>query len=370
MHMKFPIPTIAVAAILFAGCQQPAPATDTKAIKDSTATIQWKVHDMNRPRPQVIEPMEQHLPTPAPAGAIVLFKAGDLSAWKGNDSIGIPKWKLENDYMEIVPGTGAITSKESFGDIFLHAEWASPDDTTKHGQDRGNSGIYFMGKYEIQVLDSYQADTYADGQAGAIYAQYPPLFNACKPRGQWNAYDIAFRAPRFATDGSLISPARITVIHNGILIQDNMAYKGPSSWLKFYPYEAHADKLPITLQEHNGKVRFRNIWVLPMPELAMPPEGYGDKTITVADADLDKYTGTYERANQKAPITITKKNGKLYADFFWRKGDLQLVPTAENEFALKETAGVVSFKMDANGVATSLVFHLGGDDMPAAKVPK
>ncbi|CAN5672347.1 hypothetical protein BH11BAC3_BH11BAC3_03620 [soil metagenome] len=368
--MKLSLTTIAVAAILFAGCQHPASDTKTLANKDSIVTVQWKVHDMNRPRPQVIEPLNQNLPTPAPAGAIILFKAGDISAWKGSDSSGTPKWKLANDYMEIVPGTGAITSKERFGDIFLHAEWASPDDTTKHGQDRGNSGIYFMGKYEIQVLDSYQADTYADGQAGAIYAQYPPLFNACKPRGEWNAYDIAFRAPRFAKDGSLLSPARITVLHNGILIQDNMAYRGPSSWLKFYPYEAHADKLPITLQEHNGKVRFRNIWVLPIPALATPPEGYGDKTITVADADLDKYTGTYERANQNAPILVTKKDGKLYADFFWRKGDLQLLPIAENEFALKETAGVVSFKMDASGVATSLVFRLGGDDMPAAKVPK
>ena len=370
MNIKLSTIQILLSALLFAGCKQPlTPETANVNNNDTISVAHWKVHDMNRPRPQVIEPLVQILPAPAPKDATLLFKAGDISHWMAGDS-SIAKWKVENDYMEIVPGTGAITSKESFGDVFLHVEWASPDDTTRHGQDRGNSGIFFMGQYEMQVLDSYQADTYADGQAGAVYGQAPPRYNACRPRGQWNAYDIAFRRPLFNEDGTLKSPARITVIHNGILIQDNEEYKGPTSWLKYLPYKAHADKLPLSLQEHNCKVRFRNIWAISLPELAMPAGAYGDKTISLADADLDKFTGVYERPNAKAPIIVTKKNGSLYADFFWRPGELELVPVSAKEFALKETAGTVTFNVDDKGVATDLVFHLGGDDMPAAKAKK
>jgi Domain of Unknown Function (DUF1080) len=371
MHIKIINSGIFILFVfLIAGCQQ-APTVTTVVVTDSTGTtdVHWKIHDMSRPKPPVVEPIAQSLPAPAPKGAIVLFKENDISHWKGTDSSGA-KWKLEKDYMEIVPGTGAIESKESFGDVFLHVEWASPDDTTRRGQDRGNSGIFFMGQYEMQVLDSYQADTYADGQAGAIYGQAPPRFNACKPRGQWNAYDISFRRPRFAEDGTVKSPARITVIHNGILIQDNEEYKGPTSWLKYLPYKAHADKLPVSLQEHNCKVRFRNIWALPLPELTMPAGVYGDKTIVLQDADLDKFTGQYERPNQKAPVIVTKKNGSLFADFFWRPGELELVPVSAKEFALKETAGTVTFNVDDKGNATDLVFHLGGEDMPAAKAKK
>ena len=369
MKIAFQISKLLLVAIVFAGCNQSANTPTAIATTTDTSSHEpnWKIHDMGRPKPPVMEPMNQSLPIAPPKGAIVLFKGGDLSQWHGRDN-GDAKWKLEKDYMEIVPGNGEITSKESFGDVFIHVEWASPDDTTRRGQDRGNSGIFFMGQYEMQVLDSYQTDTYADGQAGAVYGQAPPRFNACKPRSEWNAYDISFRRPRFAADGSVQSPARITVVHNGILIQDNEAYKGPTSWLKYLPYKAHADKLPISLQEHNCKVRFRNIWVLPLPELATAPtSGYGDKTISIADTDLDKYTGTYERPNAKAPIIVTKKKGTLFADFFWRPGELELVPIAPNEFALIETAGVVTFHLNDKGIATDLVFHLGGEDMPAAK---
>ena len=371
MDTKLPITKIIIAVFLLAGCQQTPTNTSTTAVgaDSSVKSPHWKIHDMNRPKPQVVEPVVQSLPVAAPKGAIILFKAGDLSQWKGKDS-GVAKWKLEKDYMEIVPGTGAIESKESFGDMFLHVEWASPDDTTRKGQDRGNSGIFFMGQYEMQVLDSYQADTYADGQAGAVYGQAPPRFNACKPRGEWNAYDIAFRRPRFNEDGTVKSPARITVIHNGILIQDNEEYKGPTSWLKYLPYKAHADKMPMSLQEHNCKVRFRNIWAIPLPELAMPANVESEKPVAMTDADLDKFTGTYERPGANAPIMVTKKNGSLYADFFWRPGELELLPISAKEFALKETAGTLTFNTDDKGNATDLVFHLGGDDMTAAKAKK
>lgn len=361
------ISMLGLAGLLYSSCQQdPTTISSITKLDSMVAPVQWKIHDMNRTKPTVIEPVNQLLPAPAPKGSVILFNGTDLSQWKskeGND----PKWKLEKDYMEIVPGTGEIQSKESFGDVFLHIEWASPDDSTRRGQDRGNSGIFFMNQYEMQVLDSYQADTYADGQAGAIYGQAPPRFNACKPRGEWNAYDISFRRPRFTEGGNLQSPARITVIHNGIVVQDNEEYKGPTSWLKYLPYKTHADKMPITLQEHNCKVRFRNIWALPLPELKMPIGDNNDKSITIADIDLDKFTGSYDRPNSKAPIVVTKKNGSLYADFFWRPGELELVPISSKEFALKETAGSITFKVDEKGNITDLIFHLGGENMPAVK---
>jgi hypothetical protein len=356
-------------AIVFAGCNQQPRTAGVTAGSDTTTTVKWKVHDMTRPRPQVIEPVAQTLPVPAPKSAVVLFNGSDFSNWTGKDASDV-KWKLENGYMEIVPGTGAIISKEKFGDVFLHIEWASPDEPNRRGQDRGNSGIFFMDQYELQVLDSYQADTYADGQAGALYGQFPPRFNVCKPRGEWNAYDIFFRRPRFSKDSALLSPARITVLHNGILIQDNEEYKGPTSWLKYLPYKAHADKMPFSLQEHNCKVRFRNIWALPLPELEMPGSSYGDKIISVAETVLDKYTGTYQRANTAATIIITKKNGSLYGNFYYRPGELELVPISTKEFAIKETAGNITFTLDDKGNATNLVFHLGGEDMPATKVKK
>jgi Domain of Unknown Function (DUF1080) len=329
-------------------------------------TDHWKIHDMRRPKPEVIKPADQNLPVSAPANAVVLFNGTDFSHWVGTNNSSA-KWKLEKDYMEIVPGTGAISTTDNFGDIFLHIEWASPDEPNRKGQDRGNSGIFFMGMYELQVLDSYQADTYADGQAGALYGQAPPRFNVCRPRGEWNSYDIAFRRPRFASNGKLLTNARITVRQNGILIQDNEEFWGPTSWLKFLPYKAHADKLPISLQEHNGRVKFRNIWAIPMPELPVPETSYGVKTIKLADADLTKFTGAYDRPNSKAPILISKKSGKLYGDFFYRPGALELMPLTDHSFELKETDAQVIFEIDNAGKVKGLIFHIGDDDMPATK---
>ena len=155
-----------------------------------------------------------------------------------------------------------------FGDVQLHVEWASPNPPAGKGQGRGNSGIFLMGLYELQVLDSYGADTYADGFAGAIYGQYPPLANASRPPGQWQTYDIAFRRPRFDKDGKIVEPARMTVIHNGILIQNNEELWGRTDWLETSPYEANPDRGPIQLQDHGHPVRFRNIWIR---ELARAP---------------------------------------------------------------------------------------------------
>lgn len=221
---------------------------------------QWAIHDPNRPLPPVVTPGPPLPPVPPPSDAIVIFDGKNLLNWV--DSKGQPAlWKVEGDYMEVVPGTGNIQTKMGFGSCQLHIEWATPYPPKGSGQDRGNSGVFLMGLYEVQVLDSYENKTYADGMAGAIYGQYPPLVNACRRPGEWQTYDIIFHAPKFDSQGKLLEPARMTVLQNGILIQDNVELTGPTAHKARPPYKAHADKLPLMLQDHNHPVRFRNIWL-------------------------------------------------------------------------------------------------------------
>lgn len=222
----------------------------------------WKIHDENRPQPVVVQPgySYQNLPVQPPSDAIVLFDGSDLSQWQSSKG-GEAAWNVENSYMEVVKKTGGIQTKQGFGDCQLHIEWAAPEEVHGAGQERGNSGVFLMGMYEVQVLDSYQNKTYPDGQAAAIYGQYPPLVNACRPPGHWQTYDIIFRAPKFDRNGKLISPTRMTVFHNNILVHDNVALTGPTAHKQRPPYKAHAEKLPIMLQDHGNPVRFRNIWV-------------------------------------------------------------------------------------------------------------
>lgn len=223
----------------------------------------WGIHDMARPLPTVIKPGTdgtQRSPGRAPSDAVILFDGKDLSHWTHKD--GSPaKWKVKHGYVEVVPKSGSIYSREAFGDCQVHVEFREPLPPTGEGQGRGNSGVYLMGLYEIQVLDSYQSRTYADGQAGAVYGQYPPLVNASRPPGQWQSYDIVFHGPRFGKDEKLLRPARVTVFHNGVLIQDNVELSGPVGHRVRPPYKAHPAKLPFSLQEHNNPVRFRNVWI-------------------------------------------------------------------------------------------------------------
>ena len=228
----------------------------------------WAVHDMSRPQPPVVTPAE--LPGQPPSDAIVLFDGKDLSKWESDKDGGPAGWKVENGYMEVVKKTRDIRTKQSFGDCQLHIEWATPEKITKKGQHQGNSGVFLMGKYEVQVLDSYKNKAYADGQAGAIYGQYPPLVNASRKPGHWQSYDIIFRRPKFKKDGKLIRRARITVLHNGIVVQDNVEIYGTTVHKKRAKYQSHGDKLPITLQEHGDPVRYRNIWIRELPELEQP----------------------------------------------------------------------------------------------------
>lgn len=203
---------------------------------------------------------------PPPSDAIVLFDGKDLFLWEHAD--GQPaRWKVENGHMEVVKKTGDILTKQKFGSCQLHIEWAAPMEIEGEGQDRGNSGVFLMGLYEVQVLDCFQNRTYPDGMTAAVYGQYPPLANACRPPGEWQTYDIVFHRPIFNADGNLTKPAAITVFHNGILVQDNVLLTGPAVHKKRPPYKAHPDKLSLLLQDHGNPVRFRNIWIRELPEV-------------------------------------------------------------------------------------------------------
>lgn len=217
-------------------------------------------HDRNCPAPRVVDPGPGlGNPLPPPADAIVLFNGKDLTKWRSGE--GPAKWKVKDGYFEVSPGSGMLSTADGFGDVQLHIEWAAPDPPRGTDQDRGNSGVFLMGRYEVQVLDSWQNVTYPDGQAAAVYGQYPPLVNASRKPGEWQSYDILFRRPRFGSDGSVQSPAVITVLHNGILVQDHVELTGPTAHQRRPPYQAHPDRLPIGLQDHEHPVRYRNIWV-------------------------------------------------------------------------------------------------------------
>jgi len=235
------------------------------AASQSVPKIEWTIHDVNRPLPPVIDPGPAGLPAPPPSDAVVLFDGKDLSNWtdyKGNPA----KWKVENGYMEVVGKAESIQTKQGFGDCQLYVEWAAPAEVKGDGQDRGNSGVYLMKLYEVQVLDCYDNKTYADGMTAAIYGQYPPLVNACRKPGEWQTFNIIFHAPRFDKEKKLISPARMTIFHNGILVHDNAVLTGPTEHKIRLPYVAHPDKLPVMLQEHGNPVRYRNIWIRELKE--------------------------------------------------------------------------------------------------------
>ncbi len=221
---------------------------------------QWSIHDPERPLPPVVDPGPAGPPGPVPGDALVLFDGKDLSQWtdaKGGEAT----WKVENGCLEVTAKTGSIRTAREFGDCQLHVEWMAPLPVAGTGQGRGNSGVFLMNFYEIQVLDSYDNATYADGMAAAIYGQYPPEVNASRPPGEWQSYDIVFHRPRFDPEGKVLAPARMTVFHNGILVHDNAELMGPTSHKVRLPYSAHADRLPISLQDHGNPVRYRNIWI-------------------------------------------------------------------------------------------------------------
>lgn len=224
----------------------------------------------NQPPPP--EATEVWTPVPAvitaaagqpPSDAIVLFDGTHLSAWEPVRANG-GSWLIEDGAMVVKPGTGDQRSKAAFGDVQLHVEFRTPKVIEGEGQGRGNSGIFLMGLYELQVLDSHNNTTYPNGQLGSVYKQHIPLANPARPPGEWQSYEIIFIAPRFDAAGKLVSPARVTAFINGVLVQNNVEVQGPTVYRGAPKYAAHADKLPITLQDHRNPTAFRNIWARPL----------------------------------------------------------------------------------------------------------
>lgn len=270
------IPLLAIS--LTAQTQTTAPKPNHDLGFDETPMLPglpYHVHDYKRPHPPVVTPSDR--PGGPPSDAIVLFDGKDLSKWQSHASSitksgavgGAPEWKLGSGYFEVIPKTGDLETKEKFGDIQLHVEWAAPSEIVGKSQSRGNSGIILMGKFEVQVLDSYNNPTYADGQAGAIYGQWPPLANAVRKPGEWNAYDIVFEAPVFEGD-KLVKPAYITVFCNGVVLHNRKASMGPMVYRQVAHYEPMPAEGPLVLQNHGTKVRYRNIWVRKMQTYDQP----------------------------------------------------------------------------------------------------
>ena len=239
--------------------------------KKNRAYAQWEIHDEKRPKPPIITPpapSTQDAAGTPPSDAVILFDGKDLSKWTAGGGKEAP-WKVENGYMEAA--TSNIQTREPIGDCHLHIEFATPAKVEGKSQGRGNSGVLLMnGIYEVQVLDSYDNPTYADGQAAAIYGQNPPMVNASRGPGQWQQYDILWRGPRFDQDGKLTRPARVTVMHNGVYVQDNWTLTGGSSHHTQPAYKKHPEKLPLGLQFHQNTTRFRNLWYRPLPEEGFP----------------------------------------------------------------------------------------------------
>ena len=285
--MIYGLRSLAASALLVASCVSLACGADESATgttKDSGGGGSYEVHDMKRPQPEVVTPgtaSTNEQPGKPPSDAVVLFggQPEDLEKWKTDRTpkevkAGAPErpaeWTVENGQLIVVPKKGTLVTKEQFRDVQLHAEFWHPADIEGKGQGRGNSGIFLMGMYEVQVLDNYQAETYADGMVGSMYGQYPPLVNAARQPGQWQTYDIVFRAPRYEGE-RVVKPARMTVMLNGVVVQDAVELLGPTTHklLTKYP-KTHPDKGPVKLQDHGHPVRFRNIWVRELKETPAP----------------------------------------------------------------------------------------------------
>ena len=267
MAVSATIGTILVAM----GLAQTPPAPSHDLGFDDTPMLPglpYRVHDVKRPHPRVVTPAAK--PGGPPSDAIVLFDGKDLSHWtKGKSHLTgmtpfsgteAPGWKVENGYFEVVPGQGDIATKEKFGDVQMHVEWAAPADASGTSQNRGNSGVFMQGRYEIEILDSFNNPTYADGEAGAIYGQWPPLVNSSAKPGEWQTFDMVFEAPKY-TGEKLTKPAYLTLFLNGVVVHNRKELMSPTKHSALDQYAPQPAEDVIVLQNHNNKVRFRNVWV-------------------------------------------------------------------------------------------------------------
>lgn len=314
----------------------------------------WKAHDWERAAPKVVTPGESNLPLAPPSDAVVLFDGSNLDGWC--DSEGQPsKWKIVDGVMESVPGSGYIFTRQAFGDMQLHVEWSSPTKVEGRSQGRGNSGVFLMGLFEVQVLDSFENRTYADGSAGSVYGQYPPLVNASRGPGQWQSYDIIFHRAKFDARGDLTDKASITVLHNGVLIQDNTHPFGPTSWILHHEYKDIGPKAPLSFQDHGNPVRYRNVWVRDLGDYPYPPPAtpYDSASFVPSSEQLEKLVGEYGRH------VIVRDGRNLKLRFVGN--EFILVPHSDVEFQLPYTAATIEFKVTDDGKVKGLTYTMGGD---------
>jgi len=281
----------------------------------------WAVHDMNRPQPPVITPAAE--PMAPPSDAVVLFDGSDLSKWKLTKPKPGKEWAIVDGCLECVPGSGYIQTVEEFGDCQLHIEWASPLEAKGDGQGRGNSGVFFMGRTEVQVLDCYQNETYPDGMAGSVYGVNPPLVNALRPRGEFNSYDIIFRRPIFK-DGVEVDPGYFTVFCNGVLIQDHTKLEGGGGHRGRSKPKEFPEVGPLQLQDHGNPVRFRNIWYRPLPKRAVEGGVVGQlskEQTTAKRAEIAKglrdEAAKLEDAQNPVPQLEKAMESLIYAEDQW-----------------------------------------------------
>lgn len=324
---------------------------------DTKSAIRWRACSVDRPEPPRVEVTE---PGSAPSDAVVLFNGEDMSQWR--DAKGNPSpWKIVDGALEVVPGKGDIYSQKVFGDIQMHVEWSTPTKIT-NAFDAGNSGIKFMGLYEIQIFDSWTTRNMPDSFAGAVYGQHPPLVNACLEPGEWQSFDIIWHRPHFTEDGQVEKPAFVTVLHNGVLVQDHAEVLGKSFWVARPVYEPHAEKLPILLQDHGVAVRYRNIWVREMsedPPVLPPPL---PKEVSVAPDILDEYAGKYgyeryfkvERNGPRLRVRFGMSSDEL--PWFW----IDVIAVSENHFVGTDADMEFTFKRNEAGEVEGFYWKYGG----------
>ena len=353
---------LALLGALALGACSPAPPLAQTPMTDADAVPEWRQHDTTRPQPPRVEPAPPPAGVRPPSDAVVLVgpDGSGLDAWEGDDG-GAPRWRTDDGALVATPGAGGIRTKETFGDVQLHVEWTPAAEPEKTGQNRSNSGVFFVdGRYEVQVLDSWDNPTYADGRAGAIYGQFPPLADATRPPGEWQSYDVFFRMPRFSDSGETLEPARLTVLHNGVLVQNNEALPGMTMWLESLPYVAHGEGR-IGLQDHGSPVRFRNLWVRRLGERPAPPAGYADvEPVALSGAEYDRLVGTYDRENDGGQFVIERTGYGVGLSMPWRPGVLRMVPVSPTRFELEKTAGRLDVDLGADGEPTALTFTMGG----------
>ncbi|MBN1482568.1 DUF1080 domain-containing protein [candidate division KSB1 bacterium] len=316
---------------------------------DSAHGPTWRVHDWSRPRPPIVTPpttsTQQQAGAP-PSDAIVLFDGSDMSNWRAMDG-GAAKWIVNEDYMESVRGAGYVRTLQGFGDCQVHVEFMTPTPPRGESQGRGNSGVFLMGIYEVQVLDSYDNLTYADGQCAAIYGQFPPQVNVCRKPGEWQAYDIIFKAPQFAENGDLLKPALITLFQNGVLVHDHVEIKGPTNWCSKSPYQPHPGKLPLSLQDHGNPVRYRNIWVRELPATGAPDACR--KELIFGEKQLQRFVGTYKNKSG-GELEITLQQGQLFSSFPGGSSDQPLFAESDQRFYSKFVNAEYEFVLDSDRV--------------------